>query len=461
MLLFLFVVALHDAHGKVSEGVLHLDSDNCEQYMAKFGFSPGEQGKIEADFTVIKHKDAPAAYFDQRPHSLMMLLFTENNFYTFQKMMKEGSLCKDRVKLASFNKPISPKDENRDTGRIHLDWDVWPRDETHYWYAMVADCWLEEYPAHPPSLSFKITFMNGASHLPADERGMASFFWLCTLALLGACGLFGYKLVTNYKQSGSIHLAVLALGAALGLQLLSVLCELWHVRKFARDGMGYRWKNSWLPLDFFAEVFQGQSELVLSLLLVFVSFGWTLIEKSNYVMFHGVNKKSVAFCLSLLGLQVLLELASRKYEDDFNQFHDHEHWPGFAFMALRVLLCVLFWFGTRATAQVATKPTAKSFLFKLRLVGSGWFLAFPLLVLASSLVAVHLRRGMVTAGSIGFQIVAMALLGWLLMSGHGEYFNISSLKSMGDILPGIEPASSPVLSPLAPGGISMRKIATD
>ena len=45
----------------------------------------------------------------------------------------------------------------------------------------------------------------------------------------------------------------------------------------AKDGKGLRWRHSWFPLDFFSEVFQGLSELLLSMILIFLGCGWTTL----------------------------------------------------------------------------------------------------------------------------------------------------------------------------------------
>ena len=34
------------------------------------------------------------------------------------------------------------------------------------------------------------------------------------------------------------------------------------------------------------------------------------------------------------------ECSGRGFEDDFNQFHDHEHWPGYTLMVGTVVVCV-------------------------------------------------------------------------------------------------------------------------
>mgnify|MGYP007044734783 CR=1 FL=1 len=48
--------------------------------------------------------------------------------------------------------------------------DITPEENSHYWYIIAADCSLEEYDAHPPSLKFTIEFFNGGSHLPGQNN---------------------------------------------------------------------------------------------------------------------------------------------------------------------------------------------------------------------------------------------------------------------------------------------------
>eukprot|EP00968_Pinguiococcus_pyrenoidosus_P026292 scaffold7067_cov245-Pinguiococcus_pyrenoidosus.AAC.5 len=53
----------------------------------------------------------------------------------------------------------------------------------------------------------------------------------------------------------------------------------------------------------------------------------------------------------------------RGYEDDFNSFHDHDHWPGFAIMAMRIGFAVMCWVGSsRTLADDRLNPGAKKLL---------------------------------------------------------------------------------------------------
>jgi len=120
-------------------------------------------------------------------------------------------------------------------------------------------------------------------------------------------------------------------------------------------------------MDFYSEILQGLSELLIQFILVSLAFGWTIIPNTGeqggffkalakpYEIFKQISKASV-FVGGLAVVQFSLELCGRMYEDDFNQFHDHEHWPGFTLMMLRVALAGLFIYGVRTTKVAHPRP---------------------------------------------------------------------------------------------------------
>ena len=134
---------------------------------------------------------------------------------------------------------------------------------------------LEFYDAHPPQFTYKFEMLNGGSHLPADERRQAVVQGVLLL-FLALFGLMYVALIMNQlKSNGSIHLVGLFLGAAYVCQTVSVFFELLHVRKYEKDGMGYRFRYSWFPLDFLSEMFQGLSEYIIMFTLLCLASGWT------------------------------------------------------------------------------------------------------------------------------------------------------------------------------------------
>ena len=261
---------------KVTEGVVKLSSQDTEQYIAKFSFSPRAHATINGSF----HTD-DRAYFDNHPHKLTLCLYDDKTWPKFRTAMEKGSLCIERRQLASWSAEIKPvylhvpghPPRHDFSFDAHL---TAPSRYAHYWFAMIMDCYLEEYDAHPPPMKFDLTFLNGGSQLPADESGMTAInaFALVLLAAYGA--VYFMQLYVQWTRLKQGHLITLVFAAAYVLQAIATLCELCHLRRFAADGKGLRWRHTWLAADFFSGVAQSISELTISFMLIALAFGWTL-----------------------------------------------------------------------------------------------------------------------------------------------------------------------------------------
>lgn len=170
--LLLFGVGLGLSSGKISDGQVHLSSQDTEKYLTKFSFSPREEGHINITFHVTERD-----YFDRHQHLLTLCLYSDADWPKFRKAMDKGSLCAERQKLATWSAKVQPEQAHAQASRH--DWSYAgklsaPKGRAHYWYAVLMDCYLEEYDAHPPPMSYRLVFLNGNSHLPADESGVNS-----------------------------------------------------------------------------------------------------------------------------------------------------------------------------------------------------------------------------------------------------------------------------------------------
>lgn len=441
---------IEGADGKRVEGNLGLSSYVTEQYVSKFSFSSGRLGDITGNFS---HLAGGASYFDRKPHDLRILLFDDEAWprYYDGSFTKHGlgSLCVERIRMATWQKRITPGiSGGRLTAETSFTMQI-PKENrkrTHFWYAVLADCYLEEYDAHPPEVHFDITFKNGNSHLPADEMGLPTVY---TLTLVGMC-LFLVHVInllrSQYKQVGQVHLIVVMLGMAVLLQAASIACELCHLFTFMANGKGLRWRHTVLALDFAAQVAGGLSELTVEFLLVTLAFGWTLIPSSGgdnsthvpilgklgVVLATGSQVKLRAlFILTIAGAQVALAMLGRRYEDDFNQFHDFEHWPGFCLMGLRLALCALFLLGGQSTVRSGSLDSLKTFMVKLLGLGSIWFLAMPFMVYAvTPFLEPYNRHPVVTGGTIITQAASLGLISMLFLK-NSSYLKMSTLAHMG------------------------------
>lgn len=424
---------------KVVPGIAQLSSQNTEQYIAKFSFSPNLAGHMRGVFEVLPGASPGETYFDRHPHNLQLLLYTDTMWEKVKLMYIQGSLCQDRTRLASVKRQFrQPK-----TGRL-IEFDAklagTQSKVTRYWYAVLSDCNLEEYDAHPPALKYELTFMNGESHLPADEVGVPTFLLLTLVVLMLFASVLTWQLMQHAK-AGQVHLVLIALAVAYCLQTLSVLLELLHLWQFSRDGKGLRWRHTFFAADFLAEACQGDSELVVSLLLIFLSFGWTLFNASAHTdgiqkAFQSISTTGVCVAVLVIVLQIGLEIASRRYEDDFNQFHDHEHLPGYLFLLMRVCLGFLFIGGCTKSLRRAESAAKLKLIKYLRALGGLWFMSFPLLVMLSAWMEPFKRHSVVVCGSIILQVAAMIGLILLFREG-GQYHKMSSLAQIGASLPSV------------------------
>lgn len=513
------------AAGKTVAGHVGLGGQKAEEFLAKFSFLPNVDAKVTGH---VRTKRSAWAL-----HDLRVNLYDDEAWDKYQALLRKGSLCKERQQLASQSFKIDAQHSMESGGMVEPELLMYipksiqnRRHRTYYWFAVMADCSIEDHNIQGlPVLDFELSFFNGDSHLPADETGMLWRLYAVLLFMLALGGLIARQTHRRVQAGRQLHLVTVLLGAAFALQILAVWCETCHLRVYAKDGKGLRWRHHhgddcehgllFLPLDFFGEVFQGLSELLISLILVFLACGWTmltlgdagfdlgladpeslggaaragrpagpggapkdsvlgaLLEVKRQLMRDPTSKRALTrlvafgrafaehlrrpaavfsrvtfgsvFIGGLTVVQLYLEWAGRAFEDDFNQFHDHEHWPGMALVGIRVLLAGIFALGSASTMKLLSDPDAQKYMKQLAILGGAWLLAFPACVISARLLPAYRRHGFVSMASLLLQTVALGGLGVLV--GSSRYKHVSSASG--------ERASSAAIAPRS------RKLAVD
>jgi hypothetical protein len=131
-------------------------------------------------------------------------------------------------------------------------------------------------------------------------------------------------------------------------------------------------------------------------------------------------------------VHLTLELMSRKYHEDFEAFHDHDHWPGYALVLMRVAFAVLFIVAggsTYATAKSQDQALAQ-FIRNLLVIGAAWLLAFPFVIFTAQGVPLIWRERYVAGGCAFLQCTALAALGILVLV-DGSFKKLSSVAGGG------------------------------
>ena len=286
------------AHAKVFEREVALSSVSSEQNLAKFSFSQGAEAVVHGTWRISERKYGRRGRARNRQqswvqgrHALKIYLFDDEAFETFNKMTAAGSLCDERMHLASASRvlnvangnaasggsspagaPPIPEDPNGFTLKLPEN-----RKRSEYWYVIIADCQLEWYDARNlPPLAVRLTFFNDGQHLPADEDGLFAIQAIVLVTMLVVGGMLGAVAINQMVKAGNtVHLLVIVTAAAYALQVASIASELLHLIVYARDGRGLTWSSSWIAADFWSEALENLSELVTIFLLIFLACGWT------------------------------------------------------------------------------------------------------------------------------------------------------------------------------------------
>jgi hypothetical protein len=221
--LFLLISA-NIALSKVVDGEVKLTSQNTEAYLAKFAFSSSGQGSVTGIFEAQSGNN----YFATGRHSLSICFYNDAQWETYRKILQDGSLCLERARLATYTLRIQHGAGAKFTFTHDVPSPPKGSASTHYYYAVIMDCMLEEYNANPPSMTYTLTFKDAGSHLPHDE---AWHPYILSLVFLFSSirGLFHLRKAINLsRETDTLHLAVWAFGAAYGFQLLvgNTLCVL-------------------------------------------------------------------------------------------------------------------------------------------------------------------------------------------------------------------------------------------
>ena len=278
--------------------------------------------------------------------------------------------------------------------------------------------------------------------------------WVHGLAALGmwAALAWGFRgLVSQHKRFGQVHASALAAAVALILQATASTLECVHLAVYCADGLGFRWRHGRLPLDFASDLVACLSEAVVMVLVVAVGCGWTLLDGSARRLAPVWATSAV-----VVPLQLGLELVSRRYEDDFSTFHDHDHWPGKVHVVLRVFsAAALAWGASQARHRSlgfgggdslgGTEAGAGSsaLLSRFAVLGAVWLLSFPIVVLGVTPWLPATRQHLcVTAATLLCQGVALAAMLTLFLgvgTAGQSFVRASTIGGMGDLSELVQP----------------------
>ena len=392
-------------------------------------------------------------------------------------------LCTEKVRLAKQSAPITFRQVNGKweadvnleihniLGESHAEYsqkeqELAENPRNHYWYFAIDDCSLEQYfrDNRIPTMHYELSVQNyqmnrftkrrnkyRLTHLSGDDEPLVVGHLSTMLLSMLVCFRLFVNVVRRLRDKHhSVHAAVLGVMAASALDGWSSFLELLHLGMYHRDGIGLYF------IDCFAAHCEAATDALLILLLLSIAAGWTLpssvvpvvttnanpVQKILAGLAHpivagsasGTRNMTKYLAGGILGMHLILAQWGRVYNDDFESYHDLEHWPGRILMWTRVSLGLLF---VAAVQQTSTKCTGSlsTFYSTFAFTGFFWFQSLPVLTwLCNWVVPYHVRKPTVFIGAAVLQSTSLVVLAWLVTTHSTAYHQVSRMTATSDTL---------------------------
>ncbi len=455
------------SNAKVSSGKALLNGENSEALITKFAVSPGTRGWFDLKLTIPPSR---GMYMDER--FLRVHLFADQ---AWTENAAKATTCDRKVKYASKAIPVTFEykafgDSKEKVWFAHVEtFDILADGEKpRYWYISLDDCSLE-YTNHKledvPEMDFHYTIRNGDgkggyTHYSADELGMNKLHIIQILVSSALLLCIAFKIMKAMMASqGQIHIALITVGCALQLDILSCISEMIHAGYYEINGIGI------YSFDCLASHLEAQCDALIALVLICVGTGWTLPTEvlvkgdQNLSMLGttsmiqklvgGLRSPSLAFSqllsgnpASILLFFVLISHAilaqwGRTYDDEFDSYHALDHAAGRAVAIFRVFLGLIFLIGAASVRNSGRCPRALlPFMTKFQIVGISWFISLPFvgMISSSGMIPDYEKHLAMATWSSTVQACSLGSLVWLFCadSSSSAYHRLSTLSKESD-----------------------------
>ncbi|GKY98307.1 hypothetical protein MPSEU_000788300 [Mayamaea pseudoterrestris] len=450
-LLLLLLLQIQLAESKAISGDFRLSGLKSEYVLSTFSVMPSG-GRVKLH--LVSH-----GMYEDESH-LKFRLYRDVEWPAYL----QATTCMDRIKHAKITQNVSfvkdlEDDKYKATVNVMLfnSPDDGAKPRSHYWYFVLDDCSLEEYfqDNKVPLMHYDLLLFNhlsssgqDLSHLSADEHDMTTLHTVCLLVSGGVAALLLFLIVLSATagKNQSIHAAVLWVAASAGLDACSSFFEIMHLQIYKANGVG----------SYFIDAMSAHAEAIcdsmLVILLLSIASGWTL--PSDVIAVNAATANHFQRLLREMGrpmanlrhfnaagllaifitvAHIVLAQLGRTFNEDFNSYHQFEHWPGRTLMGMRVILGFLFALTTIQTRIRCKAKQLRAFYKKLGILGFIWFQSLPLLTMGVNIfMPYHVRHPTISIGTALMQSSSIMLFAWLVTAHSSTYHSLSHLSAPSD-----------------------------
>jgi hypothetical protein len=422
---------------KTTSGKFRLSGLHTEYILGSFSISAKKLGHLKI---VFKSKE---------PYQLNKDLYVRLYRDDVWKSYNKAPSCTDKMPFSILNEQVTTtKVKGHYEAEVSMELNNHKDDKDHFFYFVITDCSLEFYmhDDQVPQMSYTLTAWNDGSHVSADQSHLRNLHTV-TLLLSGILALLlGLTIVIQVYEKATVHAAVFLVMTAAACDSLSSMFELIHLSLYSHNGIGS------YVLDAMSAHLEAICDSLVALLLLSVAAGWTLpsdivkvqqnaspIQKmlggfqSPFAALRSLTPTAV-LAISILLSHIILAQWGRTYNDDFDSYHDLEHFPGKLLMLWRILLG-LGMLGCCISTRMRCPPLLQLFYLQLAVVGTMWFLSLPLLTwVVNTVVPYHMRHRTVGICGATLQTSGIVLLSWLVTSHSTAYHRFSHMTAMKESL---------------------------
>jgi len=231
-------------------------------------------------------------------------------------------------------------------------------------------------------------------------------------------------MITMYRIA-PVHPILWLLSSAVLLELVSIVFIFIHYMTYSGNGIGVP------ALKTLGDILDICSQVVLMMLLVVLSKGWT-ITRAKIV---GRNQIIIIFAIFVVVYFVIF-IWGLVGVDPATTDYIYNSAPGVIILVVRSLAWVYFLYSIRDTLIVENHPTKRKFYKYFSILYSLWFVALPIIVIMSVVISPWYSQKVVVNFYLVMNTLGLAVLSFLLWpTRSSDYFTITP----PDLLAGTTP----------------------
>jgi hypothetical protein len=248
-------------------------------------------------------------------------------------------------------------------------------------------------------------FTNGDTaftrHFPADEIGifeMNIFFLMMQSCVM----LLAFTISGELMAINKYHHTIKILNFSVVMQWLAIVFDIIYCARFAQDGMRAKWQ----PLRTLADICGAASMLAVTLLLILLAKGWTIVRRK--ISANGRMKivgYMTFYTFAFFAAQMWHYFTAHK-QAKLSYIYGSP--PGMAFIALRCFAFLWFLYASYTTASNYAEK--RHFYSKFRAGWGLWLVLVPIVALAGTVIDDYVRTRVMHSLELLLTFIAHAIL---------------------------------------------------